>query len=138
MNLTSLLRLSVPTVAVLALAVAPVALAAKGRPQLQTFFQSGFSSASYQQKVFNMVAKAWKQPGPGQVPQVGKKTVVQAVIGKDGKLVSTEISLESGSKAWDTAALSAVKKAAPFAPLPASHGAPTVEVHFHVAWVAGG
>lgn len=138
MHLPSLLRLSVPTVAVLALALAPVALAAKGSPQLQTFFQSNFTHTGYQQKVFNKVAKAWKQPGPKQVPQVGKKTVVQAVIGKDGKLVSAELSLESGSKAWDAAALAAVKKAAPFDPLPASHGAPTVEVHFHVAWVAGG
>jgi protein TonB len=123
-------------VAALTLAVAPVALAAGGSPRLQTFFQSNLSP-TYQQKVFNRVARNWTQPGPKQVPVVGKKTVVVAFIAKDGKLVSAELKEASGSKAWDAAALAAVKKAAPFDAVPAGYTSPTVEVHFHVAWVAG-
>lgn len=129
-------RLRLVLTAAAVLTVAPVALAAGGHPQLQTFFQSNLSSASYQKKVYERVARKWQQPGAKQTPKVGSKTIVQAMIGKDGKLVTVAVASESGSKAWDAAALSAVKKAAPFDPLPASYTSPTLEVHFHVGWVA--
>jgi len=132
MNRRHLLAAVVP----LALLASVPALAAAGKPQLQTYFQSNLKSPAYQTKTFTKVAKAWRQPGPAQVPAVGKKTVVQAVLDKDGKLVSTSIGMESGSKAWDAAALAAVKKAAPFGPLPDEVAAPTLEVHFHFAWVS--
>lgn len=91
-------------------------------------------NTDYQQKTFNRVAKAWKQPPAQKAPALGKKTVVQAVINKDGKLASTLVSMESGSKAWDAAALAAVQKAAPFDPLPRDFVYPSVEVHFHIGW----
>src|ERR1017187_137326 len=68
-------------------------------------------------------------------PEVGKKTVVQAVIAKDGKLVSAVVSMSASKKGWDTAALAAVRTAAPFDPFPGSYGASTLEVHFHVSVV---
>jgi protein TonB len=126
---------SVVALALLVWAVPPAALAASGRPQLQTFFQSSVDSPAYQQKAFARVAKTWRQPGAKQVPAVGKKTVVQAVIAKDGKLVSSKVLLESGSKAWDAAAWAAVKKAAPFDALPVGAASP-LEAHFHFEWVA--
>lgn len=128
------IRLALAVVA--ALTVAPVALAAGGHPQLQVFFQSDMSNASYQQKVYQRVAQKWRQPGAKQSPAAGKKTIVQAVVGRDGKLVNVTVTSKSGSKAWDDAALAAVKKAAPFEPLPAGYTSPTLEVHFHVGWVA--
>lgn len=124
-------------VTLLALAVAPVALAAAGSPRLEAFFQNELKSADYQQKVYSRVAGKWRQPGAKGSPALGRKTVVQAVIGRDGKLVSAEVSMASGSKAWDAAALAAVKKSAPFPPLPASYSLSTLDAHFHVAWVAG-
>lgn len=130
----SIRRLAVLVMASWILAPASAALAAGGKPQLQSYFQATGTSPEYQKKTFARVAKAWKQPR--QTPQVGKKTVVQAVIGRDGKLASAVVSLESGSKAWDAAALAAVEKAAPFDSLPASYPFPTVEVHFHVSWEA--
>ncbi len=123
--------------AVLVLGLAPVALAAAGRPQLQAFFQQDLSQQDYQQKVYSRVAGKWRQPGAKDTPALGRKTVVRAVIGRDGKLLSAEVSTESGSKRWDAAALSAVKKAAPFPPLPASFPLATLDAHFHVAWGAG-
>ncbi|MCE9666477.1 TonB C-terminal domain-containing protein [Myxococcus stipitatus] len=123
--------------AVFALLLAPVAMAASAGPQLQAFFQPELTDAAYQQKAYAKVAGKWVQPGKKGVPAVGRKTVVQAVIGRDGKLVSVLVTTESGSKAWDDAALAAVKKAAPFAPLPKSFNPPTLDAHFHVAWVAG-
>ena len=70
-----------------------------------------------------------------EVPPVGKKTVVQAAILKDGSLATTEVSMSSGKKGWDAAALKAVKAAAPFDPLPAGFAYPSVQVHFHVSVV---
>ncbi len=121
---------------VAALALAPVALAA-GSPQLQAFFQSELKSAGYQQKVYSRVAGKWRQPGARGTPALGRKTVVQAVIGRDGKLASAVVSMQSGPKAWDEAALAAVKKAAPFPPLPEAYKLSTLDAHFHVAWVSG-
>ncbi|TSC22921.1 TonB family protein [Corallococcus sp. Z5C101001] len=132
-----MLRIPTPAAVVLTLALASGALAAaNGSPQLQTYFQGSLDSPTYQQQTFQRVAKAWKQPGPKGTPALGKKTIVQAILDKDGKLLSTAILTESGSKAWDAAALAAVKKAAPFPPLPKSATAPTMEAHFHFAWVS--
>ncbi|NTX08689.1 TonB family protein [Myxococcus sp. CA040A] len=123
-------------VALLMLVVAPLALAAGGTPQLQAFFQPELTSAAYQQRAYSQVAGKWKQPARKGLPAVGRRTVVQAVIGRDGKLVTAVVSQESGSKVWDAAALSAVQKAAPFAPLPKDYALATLDAHFHVAWVA--
>lgn len=118
----------------LAIMAAGPALAA-GRPSLNAYFQSNLTDTSYQKKTFDRVAKAWKTPAASQIPEVGKKTVVQAVIAKDGKLISAVVSTSSNKKGWDTAALAAVRTAAPFDPLPGNYKASTVEVHFHVSVV---
>lgn len=104
-----------------------------GKPSLNAYFQSTLTDDAYQKKTFSRVASAWKTPPAKSFPKIGSKTVVQAVIAKDGKLASTTVSMSSGSKAWDDAALAAVKKAAPFDSLPASYKYPSLEVHFHVS-----
>jgi protein TonB len=119
-------------VALLLLAV-PAARAAK--PSLECYFQTTLTDSAYQKKTFEKVAAKWKTPKASEIPPVGKKTVVQAVITKDGSLATTEISTSSGKKGWDAAALKAVKTAAPFDPLPAGYGYPSVQVHFHVSVV---
>jgi periplasmic protein TonB len=116
------------------LGLAPALLAA-GHPSLNAYFQSTLTDAAYQKKTFDKVAKAWKTPAAKAVPSVGAKAVIRAVIAKDGKLLSTDVHMSSGSKAWDEAALAAVKKAAPYDPLPASYKYPTLEVDFHVSVV---
>lgn len=128
----SRIHLLLATVAVLA--VAPLALATSGHPQLQVFFASSNLSTAYQQKIYTRVAKNWAQPGPKQAPALGKRTVIQAFIDRDGKLVSAAVTMSSGSKAWDDAALSAVKKAAPYDKPPAGYSGATAEFHVHVAW----
>lgn len=112
---------------------APLALAA-GRANLQVYFQQTLTSAEYQQEAFGKVAAKWKQPGRKGLPELGKKAVVQAVIARDGKLISAELTMRSGSGAWDDAALKAVQGAAPFPPLPQGYAHPTVEAHFHIGW----
>ena len=106
---------------------------AAGRPSLNVYFQSTLKDPAYQKQVFRKVAGAWK--APASAPPVGKKCVVQAVISRDGRVQSALVSMESGLKAWDKAALAAVEKASPFPPLPASYDHKTLEAHFHVAVV---
>jgi protein TonB len=118
--------------ALLAATLAPALFAAGGHPKLNAYFQSTLTDAAYQQKAFARVAKAWKQPA--HPPAAGKKVVVQALLDIDGKLLNAAVSMESGSKQWDAAALAAVKKAAPFDPLPKGYPQQTLEAHFHVSW----
>ena len=117
-----------------ALLLAAAALAA-GRPSLECYFQTTLQDPAYQKKTYDKVAAKWKAPPASEIPAVGKKTVVQAVIAKDGALATTEVSMSSGKKGWDAAALKAVKTAAPFDPLPPGFAYPTVQVHFHVSVV---
>lgn len=122
----------------LALAVATLFVAALGeaaQASLNVYFQATLKDDAYQKKTFSRVAKAWKAPPSSAIPKVGSKAVVRAVIAKDGKLVSANLWMESGSKRWDDASVAAVKAAAPFDPLPTGYKYPTIEVHFHVAVV---
>lgn len=121
--------------AIVLVAVTAASTLAAGRASLNVYFQSNLKNTAYQNRTFEKAVKAWRAPEASQVPDVGRKTVVQAVIAKDGKLVSAVVSMSSGKKGWDAAALATVKSAAPFDPLPESYGASTVEVHFHVAVV---
>ena len=110
-------------------------VSAAGRPELKVYFQSNLTDAAYQKKTFERAAKGWKAPGASEIPPVGKKTVVQAVIARDGTVTSAFVSMKSGKKGWDDAALKAVRSASPFDPLPAGFKPPSVEVHFHVSVV---
>ena len=121
---------SVAAAVILGIAAA-VPLLAAGKPSLNVYFQKTLTDAAYQKSVFEKVSKTWKMPA--SLPAVGKKAVVQAVITKEGKLASAVVSMASGSKAWDQAALAAVRGAAPFAPLPDGYAYPSVEIHFHFA-----
>jgi protein TonB len=119
----------------LAALILAAAAQAAGRPSLECYFQTTLKDPAYQKKTFEKVAAKWKTPPAAEIPPIGKKTVVQAVITKDGMLATTEISTSSGKKGWDAAALKAVKAAAPFDPLPAGFNHPSVQVHFHVSVV---
>ncbi len=107
----------------------PPALVAPAAPQLKVYFAADFKDGVYQQKTYKKVASSWRQPA--DTPDPGKKAVVIAVIQKDGTVPEPTLHYTSGSEAWDKAALEAVRRAAPFDPLPKSYPRPTVEVHFH-------
>jgi protein TonB len=110
--------------------------ASSGQTSLNIYFQSTLKDQAYQQKTFNRVAAAWKPPAGAGFPNVGTKTVVQAVIAKDGRLVSTVVSTECGSKTWDAAVEKAVRAAAPYDPLPKDYKYPSLEAHFHMSYLA--
>ena len=119
--------------ALVAAAIAAGGALAAPRPDLRTYFQSGFSDAKYQKTCLDAVLTSWKSPK--HWPKPGQKAVVQSVIGKDGKLVNAGLTMASGSQEWDRAALEAVKAAA-FPPLPKGTAAsPVLQVHWHVSVV---
>lgn len=118
--------------AALAVLVAATALA-QGRPSLNVYFQSTLKDAAYQKAVFQKVAGTWTAPSAS--PAVGKKCVVQATLSRDGRVQNAFVSMESGVKAWDKAALAAVEASSPFPKLPAAYEHKTLEAHFHFAVV---
>ena len=135
-----ILRMLWILIGVVALALAPAAAEnraapAKGTPRLNVYFTKGFDDAAWQRGAFDKVAKAWKASAP---PAVGRKAVVIATITRDGKLLDAKVSTASGSEAWDLAALEAVRKAAPYPPLPKSWADSSVEAHFHFEFPAKG
>lgn len=113
---------------------APASGAARVQPSLTIYFQSTLKDEAHQQKTFQKLAAAWKPPD-APFPKAGTKTVVRAVIAKNGRLVSTDLSTESGSKAWDAAVEKAVRAAAPYDPLPRSFPYPSYEAHVHMSYV---
>jgi protein TonB len=113
--------------AVLTAGAAPLA-AGTIVPRFTAYFTPAFTDTAYQKIAADKVLKAWKAPAGAPV---GKKTVLIALIAKDGSLSGLRDHMTTGFKPWDDAAIAAVKTAAPFPPLPKSWGYPTMEVHFH-------
>ena len=116
------------TCTALATTMSPPAAAAAA-PKLQVFFASDFADREYQKKAYAKVASLWVMPA--EMPPEGNKAVVIVVILRDGKGAEVRLHMESGSQAWDDAAVAAVKESIPFPALPAEYGRDSVEVHFH-------
>ena len=121
--------LVIVALAFLVFAGRPSRLPAAPAPSLQVFFVADFNDQVYQKKVYAKVAGFWKMPT--RMPAVGNKAVVKIEILRDGKCSEPTLQHKSGTRAWDDAALEALRRAAPFEPLPKSFSRDSVEVHFH-------
>lgn len=124
-NAPSLLLLMISMIPI----AAPPYFAAQPAPRLQAYFASDFTDKEYQKKAYSTVASLWTMPA--EMPAEGNKAVVVVVILRDGTGSELRLHMESGSKAWDDAAIAAVKNSIPFAALPKAYGRDSVEVHFH-------
>ncbi len=111
------------------LVAVPPLYSALAAPKLHVFFASDFTDQEYQKKAYSKVASLWVMPSA--MPPEGNKAVVIVVILRDGKGADVRLTFESGSQAWDDAAVAAVKNSIPFAALPQGYGRDSVEVHFH-------
>ena len=100
------------------------------QPSFNAYFPADFKDAAYQKAAVGKISKNWMVPA-GHLPAKGSKTVVQTTIARDGSLGAALVTMKSGSKEWDDAALAAVTKAAPFGPLPGSYPQSKIEVHWH-------
>jgi periplasmic protein TonB len=123
-------RTALPLALAAILLAGPPVGAAGGKvvPRFTAYFTPAFTDAAYQKTAADRVMKGWKAPAGAPL---GKKTVLIALIAKDGTLAGLRDHLTTGFKPWDDAAIAAVKAAVPFPPLPKSWGHPTMEVHFH-------
>ena len=61
---------------------------------------------------------------------VSSSTVLKYQIAKDGRLLDYNVITSSGDKYFDKAAIDALKKSAPFAPLPKEFTGDKIEVQF--------
>lgn len=129
--MTRLAKAKIGAAAVVLVSLAAPAAQA-GQPGLKVFFSSDFTDRAYQQKAFDKVAKSWKMPS--ETPEEGSKAVVVTTIMKDGRVAEVRLHHESGSKAWDEAAVSVLKATEAFDPLPRSYPRSSVEAHFHFEW----
>lgn len=111
-------------------ASAAPAAEAPGRAKMNAYFAPGFTDAAWQKDAVARVMKHWAPPA---TKAAGKKLVLISTIGADGALAGLRVNepWQTGDPAWDGAAVEAIKKASPFAPLPKSWKHATLEVHWH-------
>jgi TonB family protein len=81
---------------------------------------------SYLQQLQQQVRQQWI---PG-ITQSSHRTVVYFVVSRSGQVSGLRIARPSGSNAIDRAALSAIQRAAPFAPLPTGYSSNYINIQF--------
>ncbi len=82
---------------------------------------------SYYNKVGAKIQSLWNYPGEARKSLV---TIVALEINKDGMLLDYRIEKKSGDRAFDDSALRAVKKGAPYPPLPVDYNEESLEIGF--------
>ena len=73
----------------------------------------------YYDTLWNKIKDSWVLPG--QADFSGMITVASVIIGSDGKLLDLSIEKGSGNGFFDASTLRAIRKSAPFPPLPAGY-----------------
>jgi TonB family protein len=81
---------------------------------------------SYLQQLQQQVRQQWI---PG-ITQSSQRTVVYFVVSRSGQVSGLRIARPSGSNAIDRAALGAIQRAAPFAPLPTGYSSDYINIQF--------
>lgn len=81
---------------------------------------------SYMHKMQNRIKSNWVPPKS----EVSSSTVLKYQIAKDGRLLDYNVITSSGDKYFDKAAIDALKKSAPFEPLPKEFTGDKIEVQF--------
>lgn len=82
--------------------------------------------SEYMRKVQRKITRKWKPP----LSDYSTKVVVNYVIHKNGDLGNYYVAESSGNSRMDVSAMEALKKAAPFPPLPVGFGEESVDVKF--------
>ena len=82
--------------------------------------------SSYMRNMQRSIKANWNP----QKSNSSKRVVLTYKIGKDGKLLKYKVLKSSGDKSMDDAAIKALKKTAPFAPLPEEFKDDSVDVQF--------
>lgn len=86
----------------------------------------GVDFEPYMNELQRQIKSNWKPPYGTKT----KRAVLLFKIAKDGKLLSCDIENSSGNQKFDNAAINAVKRTAPFRPLPNEYNENSVDINF--------
>ena len=86
---------------------------------------------SYFAGIKRKIELVWQYPYDAQVAGVQGNLVVEFVIGRNGKLAGITLVRSSGQRILDDEALGAIRKAAPYDPIPAQYGIPDLKIRAH-------
>lgn len=101
----------------------------QGGEQAQGLTAEEFEFAWYLESMLNKIRARWSPPPRGPYARE-RKVVVQFRIDSRGNIVAgPDVITSSGSTVYDRAALSAIRNAEPYPPLPAMYRNPTLGVH---------
>lgn len=98
-----------------------------GEPTNEKYISpDGVDLAPYMRELQRQIKSNWVPPKFG----FSARVILVFTIEKDGRLSKSSVYKSSGFTAADEAAIEALKKAAPFKPLPAEYKSNSVDIHF--------
>lgn len=86
---------------------------------------------SYFAGIKRKIELVWQYPFEAQMAGIQGDLVLDFVIGRDGALASVSLIRGSGHKALDEEAIGAIRKAAPYDPIPARYAIPELRIRAH-------
>lgn len=102
-----------------------------------TFDTSEFKNRGYMRMLKERVEDIWKYPKEAARKGLSGDLYMKFTIKKDGRLGEVELLRTSGHRELDEAAMNAIKKAAPFWPLPDDWDKDALEIKGHFIYIFG-
>ncbi len=102
-----------------------------------SFDTSGFKHRGYMRMLRESIEDIWKYPKEAARRGLSGDLYIKFTIKKDGKLKEVELVRTSGRRELDEAAMEAIRKAAPFWPLPEDWDRDTLEITGHFIYIFG-
>lgn len=86
---------------------------------------------SYFAGIKRKIELVWQYPYDAQIAGIQGDLVAEFVVGRDGRLASVELVQGSGQKILDDEAIGAIRKAAPYDPIPKEYTIPNLKIRAH-------
>lgn len=111
----------------------------EGSPEKKglTFDTSEFKNRGYMRMLKERIEDIWKYPKEAARKGLSGDLYMKFTIKKDGGLGEVELLRTSGHRELDEAAMNAIKKAAPFWPLPEDWDQDVLEIKGHFIYIFG-
>jgi periplasmic protein TonB len=93
---------------------------------------------SYFASIKRKIELVWQYPYEAATAGIQGELTLDLVIARSGKVDSIEMVRSSGSKILDDEAMRAIRKAAPFDPIPAQYKIPSLQIRGRFVYVHGG
>jgi periplasmic protein TonB len=93
---------------------------------------------SYFASIKRKIELVWQYPYEAATAGIQGELTLDLVIARSGKVDSVELVRSSGSKILDDEAMRAIRKAAPFDPIPAQYKIPSLQIRGRFVYVHGG